>query len=126
MTNERLEKEFIGYKKLVVYQQAHELVLTIYKITKGFPKEELFGLVSQIRRCAVSVVANIVEGYARRTSKEKISFLYIARGSLTELEYYIDLSLELGYIAKEQHKALADIRLMTGKLLAGFIRSIEK
>jgi len=66
-----------GYKKLNVYKKADELVLLVYKITKKFPKEELFGLISQMRRRAVSVVVNIVEGYGRRTTKDKIQFYYI-------------------------------------------------
>ncbi len=79
-----------------------------------------------MRRCAVSVVANVVEGYGRRTVKENINFLHIARGSLTELEYYIDLSLELQYISNEQHNSLNQKRSDTGRLLAGLIRSTEK
>lgn len=113
----------MGYRKLLVYQHAHSLVVAVYKVTRSFPKEELFGLVSQMRRAAVSVVANIVEGYARKTKKENVNFLHIARGSLTELEYYIDLSLELRYISQEEYQALAEVRTTVGKLLAGFIRS---
>lgn len=113
----------MGYRKLLVYQHAHSLVVAVYKVTRSFPKEELFGLVSQMRRAAVSVVANMVEGYARKTKKENVNFLHIARGSLTELEYYIDLSLELRYISQEEYQALAEVRTTVGKLLAGFIRS---
>jgi four helix bundle protein len=77
------------YHKLKVFQAAHELVKKIYKITKGFPKEELFGLISQMRRAAVSIPANIAEGSARKGKKEYIQFLFNALGSASELEYYI-------------------------------------
>ena len=115
-----------GYKKLNVYQKADKLVLLVYKITKKFPKDELFGLISQMRRCAVSVPANVVEGYGRRTDKDKIQFYYISRGSLNELEYYIDLSFSLGYINKQEQDLLIGARSDVGRLLNGFIKSFEK
>ncbi len=117
--------ENIGYKKLNVYQKANQLVINIYKITKKYPKLELFGLVSQIRRASVSVVANIVEGWARRTTKDKIRFLYNARGSLTEVEYYLDLSKQLKYINNKEHEIINNLRIEVAKLLNGFIKSIK-
>jgi len=116
---------YIGYKQLIVYQKAHQLVKMIYVITRDFPKYELFGLVSQMRRCAVSVAANIVEGYGRRTIKDKLSFFFISRGSLNELEYYLDLSFELGYILKENYEELIQLRQEVGRLLNGLIGSFE-
>ena len=77
-----------------------------------------------MRRSAISVVANIVEGWARKTRKEKLNFYYTARGSLTELEYYIDLSLKLNYLMDKQHNDLAEIRQDIGKLLQGLINSL--
>lgn len=121
-----MEINTIGYRKLNAYIAANCLVIEIYKITKTYPKDELFGLVSQMRRAAVSVTANIVEGYSRRTNKEKINFYYMSRGSLSEIEYYIDLSLELGYIRKEEHNNLLKLRSDAGKLLNGLIRYMEK
>lgn len=115
----------LGYRSLYVYQVANELVLEVYKFTKYYPKDEMFGLISQMRRCSVSVVANIVEGYGRRTKNEKLNFYFIAKGSLTELEYYIDLSLQLNYINKKDHDALIKLRNDTGKLLYGFIKSVK-
>lgn len=115
----------LGYRKLNVYRVANDLVLEVYKVTKNYPKDELFGLVSQMRRCSVSVVANIVEGYGRRTKNEKNNFYFIAKGSLTELEYYIDLSLQLNYINKGAHDILIKIRNDAGRLLYGFIKSIK-
>ena len=113
----------VGYKKLIVWQKAHLLVKSIYKITGIFPKDELFGLTSQMRRSAVSVPANIVEGYSRKSVKEKLNFYNIARASLSELEYYIDLSFELNYVPEEQYKQLLVTRGEVGRLLNGFIKS---
>lgn len=114
-----------SYRRLVVWQKADELAFQIYLITKNFPKEEIFGLTSQMRRAAFSVPANIVEGYARSFNKEKIQFYMIARGSLTELEYSIDFSLRLKYLSDEQHLKLTSLRNEVGRLLNGFINSIR-
>ncbi len=117
--------ENVAYKKLNVYIKANQLVILVYKVTKSFPKDELFGLISQMRRCAVSIVANIVEGYGRRTINDKLQFYYISRGSLNELEYYIELALNLEYITREYYTELSSLRDDTGRLLNGFIRSIK-
>lgn len=114
-----------GYKKLIVWQKSHLLVKEIYKITSKFPKDELFGLVSQMRRCAVSVPANIVEGYGRNHVKEKLNFYHIARGSLSELEYCIDLTFELEYFGEEKYLNLLVMRAEVGRLLTGFIKSFK-
>ena len=114
-----------SYRKLIVWQKADELAFQIYLATKNFPKDEMFGLTSQIRRAAFSVPANIVEGYARSSKKEKIQFYSIARGSLTELEYYIDFSLRLEYLSKDQHMKLVNLRMEVGRLLNGFIQSTK-
>lgn len=120
-----MEQGQIGYKNLNVYQKAHELVLLTYEVTRKFPKEEIFGLISQMRRCSVSVVANLVEGYSRRTQNDKLQFYYISRGSLTELEYYIELAYQLHYIDDTDYKSISYLRNDVGKLLNGFIRSIK-
>lgn len=117
--------EEVGYRTLNVFQKAHKLVSSVYLVTKKFPKDELFGLVSQMRRCAVSVPANIVEGYGRRTPNDKLQFYYIARGSLNELEYYLDLSSDLGYLLKAEYQKLYDMRSEVGRLLNGYIKSIR-
>ena len=127
MDNENFNAEYkVGYKNLNTYKKADELVILIYKVTKNFPKEELFGLVSQIRRCAVSIVANIVEGYGRRTNKDKAHFCFIARGSLNELEYYIDLTHQLNYINATDYQELSQKRGDVGRLLSGLIKSFNK
>lgn len=115
-----------GYKKLHVWKEAHELTLLIYKITKNFPKDETFALTSQIRRAAVSIVANIVEGQARASKKEFLQFLYISNGSLVEVEYYIELSRDLGYISTEKYLLLNQKRIIVGNLLHGLIKSLKR
>lgn len=123
------EKEIssnVGYRRLVVWKEAHELVLMIYKTTKTFPREELFGLISQIRRAAVSVAANIVEGQARSSRKEFIQFLHIANGSLVEVEYYLKLAKDLGYVSDDDYISLDAKRRYVGILLHKFITSLTR
>ena len=113
-----------GYKKLRVYDVSHELVKAAYQATTTFPRSEIFGLVSQMRRAAVSVVANILEGQARSSKKEFRQFLFIANGSLVELEYYFELARDLGYLSESQYSELDNKRLQVGSLLGGFIKSL--
>ncbi len=91
-----------SFKDLIVWQKAYELVVEVYKITKNFPKEEIYGLSQQMRRCAVSIPSNIAEGYGRQYNKEYKQFLSIAYGSLSELETQYLLSKDLGYIKKSE------------------------
>jgi len=88
----------VRFEQLEVWQVSHRLVLDIYKVTKEFPRQEQFGLISQMRRCAASVPANIAEGFKRRSKGEKMRFYNIAEGSLEELRYYLILSRDLGYL----------------------------
>ena len=90
------------HKDLRVWQQSIEMVTSIYLMTQSIPKEEMFGLVSQLRRASVSVPSNIAEGYARGTDKEKLHFLRISSGSMSEVETQLMLSLNLGYIDQEK------------------------
>jgi len=117
---------FDDTNKLVVWQKSHELTLKIYEITKNFPKEELFGLTSQIRRAATSVPSNIVEGKARGSSKDFKRFLLIARGSLEELKYQILLSKDLNYIDEDKNNELQNIAKEVGRLLNGLMVSLDK
>lgn len=87
-----------SYKDLTVWQKAYHLVLTVYKVTLSFPRHELFGLVTQLRRSTVSIVANIAEGHYRRSTKEYIHFLNIARASSAELDTHIHIAKDLGYL----------------------------
>jgi len=112
------------HKDLIVFQKADELALQIYKITESFPKNEMFGLTSQIRRAALSVPTNIVEGYARRSKKELIQFINVALGSLAETEYLLDFSIRLGYF-KTKDNLVEKLMEEVGKLLWSFYRSIK-
>ena len=113
-----------GFKQLGVWQKAYHLTLDIYKLTKRFPKEETYGLVSQLQRAAVSVPANIAEGYDRNHRREYIQFLHIAKGSLAEVETYLSLALDLGYIDKELYDDIENTREETGRMLNGLIKSL--
>lgn len=111
------------FEDLEVWKKAHGLVMEIYHITRDFPKDEKFGLVSQMRRAAISVPANIAEGFKKRTLKDKSNFYNIAQGSLEELRYYIILSKDLGYHTNNQE--LINRLEVAGKMLHGLIRSIQ-
>jgi len=87
-----------GYKKLLVWQKSDQLVTEIYSLSRAFPREEQFGFTSQIRRAALSVPLNVIEGYAREGDKSFASFLSIAYGSLVEVEYLLEVALRLGYV----------------------------
>jgi len=109
------------YTDLEVWIEARKLVKLVYVLTENYPKEELYGLVNQIRRSAVSIPSNIAEGCGRQSSKETIHFLYIARGSAYELETQLFLSEDLNYTSKEElENSLSQIRTCV-KLLNGFI-----
>ena len=101
------------------------MVLEVYILTKKFPSDEKFGLVSQMRRSAVSIAANIVEATKRRTNKDRNSFHTIAQGSLEELKYYFILSSELEYINKSQADNLTNLSREIGAMLNGLIKSLE-
>ena len=109
------------HRKLEVFELADRLVIEVYQHTRRFPKEERYGLVSQMRRCAVSVAANIVEGCGRRTEAEFDRFLDIAFGSLRELGYFIDLSARLGFLAGDSEALLAKSQRRASGALAAFI-----
>ncbi len=111
--------------KLIVWQKSHELVLKIYEATKDFPKEEQFGLTSQIRRAAVSIPSNIVEGKARGSNKDYNRFLMIARGSLEEVKYDMLLAKDLKYINEQMYEEIMDLSKEVGRLLAGLIKTLD-
>ena len=115
-----------AYTKLQAWRESHSLVLLVYKITEKFPREEVFGLTSQLRRAVVSVAANIVEGYARGTTKEYSQFLSISLGSLSEVEYYVFLSKELHYISNETFDTIEKQRALVGRLLYGLRQSLKR
>ena len=114
------------HTKLRAFQLADELALSIYRITRQFPKEELFGLTSQMRRAAVSVPSNIVEGCARESQSEYMRFLEISFGSLRELHYQFGLSEKLGYLEKSQGCKCETKIIETEKVLSALLRSMRK
>ena len=112
------------FQDLQVWQRAHQLALGIYEVTKSFPDNEKFGLISQMRRAAVSVPANIAEGFKKRSEKDKANFYNISQGSLEELRYYLILAKDLKYL--DNIEELSDLIDEVGRMLHGLIRSIEK
>jgi four helix bundle protein len=114
-----------GTSKLIVLQKAHELTLKIYEITKDFPRAEVFGLTAQIRRAAVSVPSNVIEGKARGSNKEYKRFLLISRGSLEEVKYQLLLAKDLKYIDEDKYKESIELAKEVGRMLNGLIVSIK-
>ena len=114
------------HKKLRAFELADEAVLSIYRITQSFPKEEIYGLTSQMRRAAVSVPSNIVEGCARESCLEYMRFLEIAFGSLQELHYQLRLAGRLGFVTGESIAETDSLLNETGKVLGALVRSLRK
>ncbi len=114
-----------SFTNLVVWQKAHTLAIHTYQVVHKFPKEELYGLTSQIKRAVVSVSSNIAEGFARQSNKEKINFYFIALGSLTEIQSQLLLAQDLLFITHEQCSALIDEATVVGKMLNSLISKIK-
>ena len=109
------------FEDLLVWQKAHSFVLAVYRITGTFPKHEVYGLSSQFRRAAVSIAANIAEGFRKRNKADKVRFLNIAQGSLEECRYYLILSRDIGYCdVPEINSLLCEV----SKLLEAYSRNI--
>lgn len=115
-----------GFRKLLVWQRAHEMVLSVYKMTEKFPKSEMFALTSQLRRAVVSIPANIAEGQGAGTKAQFARYLDIAKGSLSEVEYYLVLAKDLNYINPEAYKEVEALRSEVGFLLYRLIASMRK
>jgi len=110
-----------SFTDLLVWQESHKLVLMIYQATKNFPKEELFGLTSQLRRAAVSITSNIAEGFSRQGYKEKLQFYYMALGSLTESQNQLLIAKDLNYLEQIEFNKIAKQTISVHKLLNGFV-----
>jgi len=110
-----------SYRSLIVWQKSMELVKAVYKITNTFPQEELFGLTSQIKRSVISIPSNIAEGKGRQTNKEFVQFLYIALGSLYELQTQMELAYELGFIDKVED--VENLMIEIEKMLNALIKT---
>jgi len=116
-----------SFKDLVeCWQKAHEFVLAVYKVTKLFPEDERYGLTSQFRRAAVSIAANICEGYKKLSKADKLRFMNIAQGSLEECRYYIILSRDIEYIDQQTHDRLEYIINGASWKLNGYAEGISK
>lgn len=114
-----------SFTDLNAWKESHSLALDIYKITKLFPPDEKFGLIDQMRRCAVSITSNIAEGFSRKSKKEKAQFFYTSLGSVTELQNQLLLVRDIGYMQRSDFKLLADKTVVVSKLINGLIKSAK-
>lgn len=121
-----MDQNVSNFYQLEAWQRGHELVLEIYKATRSFPKEELFGIVSQLRRAATSVTANVAEGFGRYHFNDKIRFYYQARGSVAEVQNFLLVSRDLGFLSARDCETLLILADSVRQLIHGLIRSIEK
>lgn len=119
------DKRDKGYHKLIVWQKSYNLTLLIYRLTESFPKSEEDALKSQIRRAAISIVLNIVEGNRRESLKEYLHFLNIAQGSLVEVEAGLELALGLKFISKTKYEETEEYINEVGRLLTSFIKATK-
>jgi len=113
-----------GYKKLWVWQKADELAYEVYLETKKFPKDEIYGITSQLRRAVLSIPTNIVEGSGRQSRKERKQFINISLGSLAETEYLLEFCLRLGYLEESSYERIESLRRRVGSLLWNFYKSL--
>ncbi len=114
-----------NFRELIVWQKAHQLTLDIYRVTSRFPKDEMFGLTSQLRRAAASIAANIAEGCGRSGEVEFARFLHIAAGSANEVEYHLLLARDLTYLTAEDYAHLANSINEIKRMLASLIMKIK-
>ena len=113
------------FRKIETWQLADDLVVAVYEATKSFPKEETYGITSQIRRAVSSVAANIVEGASRESSKDYAHFLQIARGSLAETQYFLHLACRLGYMREDEARDLEQLSRRVFGCLHGLISAVR-
>jgi four helix bundle protein len=124
MSDSSVQPAIKSHRDLIAWQKAMNLTVEIYHVTKAFPREEMYGLISQMRRCSASIAANIAEGQGRRTSKEFQQFLMNARGSVCELDTHLELAKRVGYLSEAAHQELRGKNDEVGRILNGLIRSI--
>ncbi len=111
-----------SFTDLNTWKEGHKLVLSIYRISEDFPEKEIFGLTSQMRRCAVSITSNIAEGFSRSTNKDKYQFYSIAQGSLTELQNQLIIARDVGYLKDSKFQNVAQQTIVVNKLINGLKR----
>ena len=114
------------YKDLIVWQKAMDLVCLIYEVTKGFPKDELYGLTNQLRRAVVSVPSNIAEGLARKSTTEYRNFLSIARGSMAEVETQLMIASRLNYLRKSQLPEIMVVHDEVSRMISALMTKLTK
>ncbi len=115
-----------GYEQLRVWERAHALVLDIYGVSRKFPRSEIYGLTSQLRRSAVAIAANIAEGHARSTRREYAQFCFTARGSLAETRYLLRIAKDVGYIEPYDYERLIELSNIVGKMLNALTKFLRK
>jgi four helix bundle protein len=113
------------HKKLDAWKESMNLVILIYELTKQFPRNEVVGLTSQLRRAVISIPGNVAEDAARQTRREFVQFLYIARGSLSEVDTYIEIARRLGYIEKGSIAMVEEKMVDVDKIITGLIKSLK-
>jgi len=118
-----INKPITNFTDLIAWQKSRDFAIMIYKVTDNFPKTEIFGLSSQLRRAAVSVSSNIAEGFSRNTSKDKNHFYSIAKGSLTEIESQLLISSKLGFLKEKDLEIILIAKTQLSKLFSGLIKS---
>jgi len=114
-----------SFADLIAWKKSHKLVIEIYGITKDFPREEIFGITNQMRRCAVSITSNIAEGFSRKFKKEKIQFYRISLGSLTELQNQLLISRDVDYLTSDDFNRISLKTVEAHKLINGLIKSAQ-
>ena len=120
------DKSIKNFTDLNSWQEAHKLALAIYRLTNNFPKEERYSLADQMRRATVSITSNIAEGFSRHSSKEKVYFYSMARGSSTELQNQLILGKDLNYISQSEFDEVFEQSVTVNKLVNGLIKSARK
>ena len=113
------------FKKILAWKLADDLAVHVYEVTRDFPSYELYGLVSQLRRAAVSVPANIAEGASRKNRREFLQFLYIAKSSLAEVDYCLHLALRLGYLGADLYGKMDAAKEEVARVLRGLMKAVE-
>lgn len=120
--NQESSGKIKNFTDLKAWQEGHELVIYVYRLTKKFPKDESFGLTNQLRRAAVSITSNIAEGFSRHSFKEKVNFYHTSLGSTTEVENQLIISKDVGYITDEEFRAAQNRLVTINKLCNGLIK----
>ena len=122
---DRVVGEIRTFRDLIVWQKSMQLVTDVYRSTQGFPKQELYGLTSQLRRCAISIPSNIAEGFGRQSAGDYARFLSIAAGSLFELETQLEISLNLEYLTRDRFDSLHEQAREVERMLSSLIRKVR-